>query len=214
MDLGCFLTPSRIVIDNLQSLLDDFVVNGMKVSKDRYYLPPNEGGLGLIHLGTFLIAQKCSWVQRLHANTIDNWRLRFRLACPAFDVTLVRSIDFDRRSTPILFEVASAFETFVGCFGKIGNNLSVVPIFLNPSIVRSLTDRRLLDIAFFGKQFYESHKDAIRKLTINECMIESRFKNIDEFNDMNLPFSIKTWMGLRSAIILAKKKLTRVITRR
>ncbi len=101
--LGCFLTPSRAVIDNLQTLLDDFVINGSRNSKDRYYLPPNEGGLGLIHIGTFLIAQKCSWVKRIHTNTIDNWRLSFRFACPSFDVTLVKSIDFDRLSSLILF---------------------------------------------------------------------------------------------------------------
>jgi hypothetical protein len=117
--LGCFLTPSRIVIDNLQSLLDDFVINGLNISKDQYYLPANEGGLGLIHVGTFLIAQKCSWVKRIYANTNDNWRLRLRLACPNFDVTLVKKIDFDSRSNPILYEIASAFDTFVGCFGKI-----------------------------------------------------------------------------------------------
>jgi hypothetical protein len=56
--LGCFLTPSRIVIDNLQSLLDEFAVGGLRIGKDRYYLPPDQGGLGLIHIGTFLIAQK------------------------------------------------------------------------------------------------------------------------------------------------------------
>jgi hypothetical protein len=127
--LGCFLTPSRIVIDNLQSLLDDFVVDGLRIGKYRYYLPPNQGGLGLIHIGTFLIAQKCSWVKRIHTNTIDNWRLRFRLACPSYDVTLVRSIDFNRSSSPILFEIASSFETFNGCFGKIGNNLLEQPLF-------------------------------------------------------------------------------------
>ncbi len=125
----------------------------------------------------------------------------------AFDVTLARSIDFDRRSCPILFEIASAYEKFVGCFGRIGNNLLEVPIFSNPSIARSLSDRRSLDIAFFGKEFYDSHKDALRKLTTNDCMIAGRLKNIDEFREMNLPFSIKTWMVLRSALILAKKEI-------
>ncbi len=67
------MTPSRIVIDNLQSLLDDFALDGLRISKDRYYLPPDQGGLGLIHIGTFLVAQKCSWVKRVHNNTIDNW---------------------------------------------------------------------------------------------------------------------------------------------
>jgi hypothetical protein len=205
--LGCFLTPSRIVIDNLQSLLDDFVINGMRVGKDRYYIPPDQGGLGLIHTGTFLIAQKCSWVKLVHFNTIDNWRLRFRLACPSFDVTLVRSIDFDRYSSPVLFEIASAFETFVGCFGKIGSNLTNTPIFMNTSIVRSSTDARLIDVAFFGRTFYTAHRDVIRKLTINDCLNNGSFKNLPDFHAMDLPLTIATWVGLRAAVLLAKKKI-------
>jgi hypothetical protein len=210
--LGCFLTPNRIVIDNLQSLLDDFVVDGLRIGKDRYYLPPNQGGLGLIHIGTFLIAQKCSWVKRIHTNTIDNWRLRFRLACPTFDVTLVRSIDFNRSSSPVLFEIASAFETFNGCFGKIGNNLLELPICLNPNVVWSSADSGMIDVAFFGKIFYSQHRDAIRKLTINHCLNGGKFKTIQEFHLMNLPLSVSTWVGLRSAVLLARKTINQCDT--
>jgi hypothetical protein len=207
--LGCFLTPSRIMIDNLQSLLDDFVLDGLRIGKDRYYLPPDQGGLGLIHIGTFLIAQKCSWVKRVHNNTIDNWRLRFRLASPNFDVTLVRSIDFNRNSSPVLFEIAIAFETFVGCFGKIGNNLLELPIFLNPNIVRSSVDNRLIDINFFGREFYARQRDVIRKLTINDCFEVDNFKTLGEFHTMNLPLTVSTWVCLRSAILLARKKMAK-----
>jgi hypothetical protein len=76
--LGCFLTPSRAVLDGLQSLLDDFALNGIRFAKDRLYIPPDKGGLGLIHLGTFLMAQKCSWIKRSHAMVIDNWRYNFK----------------------------------------------------------------------------------------------------------------------------------------
>jgi hypothetical protein len=52
--LGCILTPSRIVLDNIQEMVDDFGLCGLKINKSRYYLPPAEGGVGLIHIGTFL----------------------------------------------------------------------------------------------------------------------------------------------------------------
>ncbi len=207
--LGCFLTPSRIVTDNLQSLLDDFALDGLRIGKDRYYLPPDQGGLWLIHIGTFLIAQKCSWVKRVHNNTIDNWRLRFRLACPNFDVTSVSSIDFNGNSSPVLYEIASAFETFVGCFGKIGNNLLGLPIFQNPNIVRSSVDKRLIDINFFGREFYAWHRDVIRKLTVNDCFEAGNFKTLGEFHAMNLPLTVSTWVCLRSAILLARKKMAK-----
>ncbi len=101
--LGCILTPSPLVLKNLQEMLDDFAIDGLRISKDRYYTPPSEGGLGLIHLGTFLMAQKCSWVKRTHSNTIDNWRLKLRLSCPDFDVTLLRKIDIDPMTNPVIY---------------------------------------------------------------------------------------------------------------
>jgi hypothetical protein len=86
--LGCILTPSQLVIKNIQEMVDDFVIGGIRVNKSRYYIPTSEGGLGLIHIGTFLMAQKCSWIKRIHSNIIDNWRLRMVLKCPDYDITL------------------------------------------------------------------------------------------------------------------------------
>jgi hypothetical protein len=42
--LGCILTPSRLVLDNLQDLVHEFAIGSLRISKARYYLPPNEGG--------------------------------------------------------------------------------------------------------------------------------------------------------------------------
>jgi hypothetical protein len=188
-------------------MLDEFALNALRVSKDRYYLPPTEGGLGLIHVGTFLMAQKCSWIKRTHANCIDNWRLRLRALSPCSDVTLLRRIDINRQSNPILYNIADAYDLFVRCYGSAGSNLLVTPIFLNNSVCRSRFDKKLLDIEFFGKSFYNNHRDEIRKLTINDCYEGNIFKSLDEFREMNLPFSTVTWMALRSAVILAKKNI-------
>jgi hypothetical protein len=83
------------------------------------------------------------------------------------------------------------------------------PIFLNPNVVRSSVDNRLIDIAFFGKDFYHRYRNEIRKLTINDCLDEGNFKTIREFQLMNLPLSISTWVGLRSAVYLARKKIAK-----
>jgi hypothetical protein len=151
--LGCIMTPSRLVLDNLQDLVDDFAIGGLRISKARYYLPPNEGGVGLIHIGTFLMAQKCSWVKRVHSNAIDNWRVNLKLACPEFNVELLRKIDICPFRNPILYGIAEAFELFVNCFTEIGSNYKVVPIFNNRSFRRSKADARLLDVNFLERLF-------------------------------------------------------------
>jgi hypothetical protein len=102
-----------MVLDNIQELIDDFALDGLRINKACYYLPPDEGGLGLIHIGTFLMAQKCSWVKRTHSQTIDNWRLRLKLGCPNFDVTLLKKCDFDNRCNPILYNIAKPTNYFL-----------------------------------------------------------------------------------------------------
>jgi hypothetical protein len=205
--LGCILTPCRVVLDNIQELIDDFALDGLRVNKSRYYLPPEEGGLGLIHIGTFLMAQKCSWVKRTHAQTIDNWRLRLRLGCPNFDVTLLKKCDFDSRCNPILYNIAEAYELFLNCYGKIGSNHSIVPIFANTSIIRSKDDTRMLDVDFFGKKFYNDNRNIIRKLTVSDCFSDAGFKTIAEFASDGLVLTVSLWMGLRSALLLFKGNL-------
>jgi hypothetical protein len=205
--LGCILTPSRLVLDNIQELIDDFALDGLRINKARYYLPPCEGGLGLIHIGTFLMAQKCSWVKRTHALTIDNWRLRLKLGCPSYDVSLLKKCDFNPVCNPILYNIAEAFEIFLNCYEKIGNNHSMVPIFSNSSIIRSRDDKRLLDIDFFGKKFYNANRNTIRKLTVTDCFSGPNFKSVEDFANDGLALTVSLWMRLRSAILLFKSKL-------
>jgi hypothetical protein len=205
--LGCILTPCRLVLDNIQDLIDDFALDGLRINKARYYLPPCEGGLGLIHVGTFLMAQKCSWVKRTHALTIDNWRLRLKLGCPNFDVSLLKKCDFDSVCNPILFNIAEAYDLFLNCYGKIGNNHNVVPIFANSSITRSGDDKRLLDIDFFGKKFYNENRSVIRKLTLPDCFSGTNFKSMFEFASDGLVLTVSLWMRLRSALLLYKSRM-------
>jgi hypothetical protein len=80
--LGCIVTPDNDTLDQIQTLMDEFVLNGQSMSKDRRYLPPEKGGLGIFNLHDFLIAQKCSWVKRADNFVIDNWRLTLKMSAP------------------------------------------------------------------------------------------------------------------------------------
>jgi hypothetical protein len=202
--LGCFLTPSRKMIDSLQDMLDEFAMGNLPCARSRRYLPPEKGGLGLIHIGTFLMAQKCSWVKRAHDYTIDNWRLTLKTLSPNYDISLVRLFDVDKNRNPILFNIVEGYQTFVNCYSRIGNNFSKIPIFRNPIFVRSKADNNLLDQAFFGKKFYEQNSDRIRRLTLDDCFTGNSYKTVQEFADMNLPLTQALWMRLRAALLLAK----------
>ena len=44
--IGCFLTPPDDILDEIQAQLDTFAKGPLKVSKNRIYLAPDQGGLG------------------------------------------------------------------------------------------------------------------------------------------------------------------------
>jgi hypothetical protein len=177
-------------------MLDDFALGGIRINKTRYYTPPSEGGLGLIHVGTFLMAQKCSWVKRVHSNLIDNWRLRMTLKCPDNDITLLRKIDIDPIESPIHYGIAEAYELFVNCFSRTGTNYKTIPIFNNSVFCRSKSDTRLLDLDFFGKKFYNEYCTPIRKLRYVDCFVNGVCKDIPQFQTDGLNFSDSLWMKL------------------
>jgi hypothetical protein len=157
------------------------------------------------------MAQKCSWVKRVHSKAIDNWRVNLKLGCPDFNVELLRKVDFCPIRNPILYGIAEAFELFVNCFTEIGNNYKVVPIFNNRYFRRTKVDNRLLDIEFFGKSFYKANRNAIRKLTFNDCFVDNKFRSIAQFESINLPLNWNTWMRLQCSILFAKNSLAKEI---
>ncbi len=48
--------------------------------EDTYLL--QKGGLGLIHIGTFLMTQKCSWIKHEHNYTIETGVSNLRILSP------------------------------------------------------------------------------------------------------------------------------------
>jgi hypothetical protein len=63
---GTLLDPDPGQLAIMNELLENFVTHNIVVAKDRIYAPVRQGGLGMIKLEPFLVAQKCAWVRRCH----------------------------------------------------------------------------------------------------------------------------------------------------
>ncbi len=203
--LGCFLTPEDEVLARIQENMDSFVLKGQSISKDRRYLLPEQGGAGLFQLREFLIAQKCSWVKRAMTHQNDNWRLSLLASVPGGDLANLRALDVPREKSIILHEIAWSYEYFFGCYSLLYNNYRKNSIFQNIAFCRSGVGNRLLDVKFFGKNFYFEHEDIIRSITFDDCFDCGNFKSINEFRLMGLPLSVSLWMRLQSALLYSKK---------
>jgi hypothetical protein len=100
--IGCIITPSYQQLKTLQDMIDSYVTQGTVIARDRLYIKPKEGGLGLINLSDYVTALQCSWVKRCAAKINDSWRWRLASACN-FNLDMLRKRMFDAELEPVLY---------------------------------------------------------------------------------------------------------------
>ena len=205
--VGCFLPAPAEILNSIQRLINSFVKKNLPVAADRLYLPAELGGLGIFNISSFLKAQHCSWVLRAHRSPIDNWRFDLRAAAPEHNITLIKSCDLSPEFNPILHGMALSFEYFYGEFSKLNGNYKNAYIFRNPAICRGGDTDLMLDINFFGEDFYHAHKPRIRKLTFSDCFVGDRVKTVAELAQDGLPLQPACWLRLQAALHLARNRL-------
>ena len=67
--LGCFMMPKDDQIEKMQKIIDNFCVGTLNCAKGRLYTFPKKGGLGLMPIKQFLIAQHTLWFKRCCTST-------------------------------------------------------------------------------------------------------------------------------------------------
>ena len=203
--LGCILRPSARVLNNLQTVIDNFATKNLRVAENRLYLPPEHGGLGLIRLETYLDAQRCMWISRASKKCIDNWRVDLKNLAPGGDLSRIRISDVDPVRHPILHNLVGSFAKLVSGHAKINGNYKLAFIFENEAFTWG-ENEHMLDRAFFGLNFYERYRNNIRDLRLIDCYENGHFKTQQEFAAMGIPFSANVWFCLSGAIKKAVKK--------
>jgi hypothetical protein len=94
--------------------------------------------------------------------------------------------------------MVSSFSKLVGSHAKINGNFWVTYIFENEAFTGG-EHNKLLDKNFFGRAFYEMHKEKICGLRLIDCYNNDIFKTQGEFATMNFPVQTNTWLLLRGA---------------
>jgi hypothetical protein len=82
--IGTILNPPENWADKLNSVCEKFVLGTDKISKTKLYIPPKLGGIGLINIGDFLTALKCTWLKKALVSTDDNWKITIRTVTDNF----------------------------------------------------------------------------------------------------------------------------------
>jgi hypothetical protein len=202
--LGCIISPSELQLTRMQKQMDNFCLGSMKVAKKRLYLPPCEGGLGLINLKNFITALQCTWVKRVTQHWGDTWRFDLKAKCYG-NPLIANEKTFSLAENPILFNICKSFGKFAEEFYGAEDNYKKAFIFRNPLFRRGRNDDGLLCERFFGNNFGELCK--IAKLKFEDFFTPRGTKTLDELNrEFDLNFTLVTYMRTHEALQFAVLK--------
>jgi hypothetical protein len=71
--LGSIITPSKLKIDEMQKVINNYVLGKIRFNNKLLCIPPDQGGLGLINIEDFITSLQCSWIKKAAASRADNW---------------------------------------------------------------------------------------------------------------------------------------------
>ena len=118
--LGCFLPLNHKYSTDISNLIEDYVRGNLKISKQRMYETPENGGIGLFNLKNFLASQTCAWIKRSVVPN-DLWKKElFRFSYGS--VFNIRKSTIDRRLNPILYNIVDSYEQFLFSFTSKNEN--------------------------------------------------------------------------------------------
>ena len=178
--LGAVSTPTAVQADRIQRLINEFVLGGTPVAKDRLYVSTKNGGLGLI----------------------DCWRVAL-VEKDTFSCELVYNREF---AAPALRDIAASWHKFFVEFWKVNDNYVNAPLFNNPVFIRGRLDRvrvdtGLVDSALIGGISLTVNYTAWRHIIFSTCVRDNRILDYEELKAATaINFNFLVYLGLRRAL--------------
>jgi hypothetical protein len=182
-------------IQEVQKLLDNFVLGQIKFDKKLITAPPSAGGLGMISVSNYIAALHCSWVKKAFASQIDNWRHdlysmageninmvsprlvgmqeRVQLPVPApvrgpvpVDANIRQPLPVQSPNKhPVLKSLSESFTKFKNAFYTIGRNFFLSRFGENP---RLINNRREKIPVVLSEIFPNLSLDTIKKIELTK----------------------------------------------
>ncbi len=165
----------------------------------KLYLPPVQGGLGLIKIANYITALQCAWIKRTGEHWCDNWRYDIKKACYG-NPLIANESTFSQLQNPILYNICSSFGKFSAEFCKKDQNYKKALVFNNKMFKRGRNDNGILDKNFFGNR--RSFEDLLKiaRLTFGDFFVRGRPKTLHQLNyDTGIEFDLNCYMRLHAA---------------
>ena len=166
--LGCFMPLTRGEICEISREIESFVCGKLKISKHRIYQKKCEGGLELIDVQDYISSQTISWLRRAYSND-DLWKYQLFNGSHG-SVFNLRKSNFDKKMSPILYNIADQAEKFVYSFTARNENYKKAWLFDNPSITFEINRQHYLKKTFFTMEEWTLFEGSIKMLTMDNIL--------------------------------------------
>ena len=182
--IASILTPNDFYLKSLSDIMEKFVTKGLNFSKKRYYISPEEGGLGMFDLGNFITALQCTWIRMAQIKN-DNWKNTISALGNGNPVN-AKVENFNSIGTGIR-NIVSSLVKFRNSFFCFKNNFMLDNVFNND---RYSINGRKFDDEFFGLDNVIRHRQSINELTWKKLTVYNVFVEYGELEHVlgfNLP---------------------------
>jgi hypothetical protein len=206
--IGSICSPNDEMLTKLTNLMTNFVSGFLKISKDRLFTDPDEGGIGLIKISSYLTGLQATWVKRAADSSRDNWRHDLRNVCAGNCYTANPAAVPEGRY-PALMPLITSYSSFRNAFTGTGTNYKKALIFNNDLIRRSPTTTLLLDSNFFSSNIPRLNLNEIANLKFSDFFNNNMFLSLDELVETTgINFSLITYMRLRESLMFYHRKFS------
>jgi exonuclease III len=185
---GSIILPDPENLKWMQSLIDNFCLKNLNVSKKKLYLHPSSGGLGLIKLSDTLHAQQTIWFKKASLSTRDNWRWDLWKFGAGNCFTVPPLDNFEH---PILSTLTDSFRSFLKKFYLKDANILEAFLLNNPLITLENGFHYDLNIRFWTASG-NPNIFSISQLKIKHFYSEGKIKSLQSLNteyNTNLPLA-------------------------
>ncbi len=208
---GTVLDPDPGQMNDMNTVIENFVTHNLVIAKERIYAPVAKGGLGLIRIDTFLAAQKCAWIRRCFNKINDAWRWEF-LSFSNFSLSTVRVENFSREDNPLLWNIANAVCQFQKEYWKKNENFLQAPIFDNDFFLCKKPRPRAalpgcIKLTRIRKQIRNDHVISLRTMKMKNIIEDGTVLDFNTFfGRTGIPFSVNEYMYISAGARYARER--------
>jgi exonuclease III len=208
--LGCIQWPTEDQLQLLTGICEQFICGNLNISKQRLYIPPHKGGLGLINIKDYICALQAAWIKKIGGDFNDTWRFDLAKVCKGNLLLLDPSL-LKKEEHPILHQIASSFRDFKVNFFMEQKNFWASPILYNPLLVNQ-TGSPAINDRWLNGNIPRLTTENLRGVKVSDIAEGWALKRLDEINDLReMALSLVNYMRLSEVWNATRNRLSRSV---